>query len=223
MKKMTMTTSIKHHLTDDLLMAYSAGTLPEAFSLVVATHVSMCDECRARLAGFEAVGGAVLDEAPDCTMTEDSFAATMRLIAEMPQDERIEAQEVTGASLFPKPLRDYVGGDLAAVQWKSVGGKVRQAVLPTSRDASVRLLYIPAGVAMPDHGHNGTELTLVLQGAFEDVDDRFGPGDVEVANEDVNHTPVAAPGADCICLAATDAPLRFAGLLPRIAQPFIGI
>ncbi|WP_132464011.1 ChrR family anti-sigma-E factor [Rhodovulum marinum] len=218
-----MTTTIKHHLTDDLLMGYAAGTLPEAFSLVVATHVSLCDECRARLAGYEAVGGAVLEEAPDCAMAEDSFAATMRLIAEMPADERIETDGAAVDHLFPKPLRDYVGGDVEAVHWKSVAGKVRQAVLPTSRDASVRLLYIPAGMAMPDHGHKGTELTMVLQGAFQDEDGLFARGDVEVADEEMEHTPVAAPGPDCICLVATDAPLKFSGFLPRIAQPFIGI
>ncbi|TCP39729.1 ChrR-like anti-ECFsigma factor [Rhodovulum marinum] len=223
MKKMLMTTTIKHHLTDDLLMGYAAGTLPEAFSLVVATHVSLCDECRARLAGYEAVGGAVLEEAPDCAMAEDSFAATMRLIAEMPADERIETDGAAVDHLFPKPLRDYVGGDVEAVHWKSVAGKVRQAVLPTSRDASVRLLYIPAGMAMPDHGHKGTELTMVLQGAFQDEDGLFARGDVEVADEEMEHTPVAAPGPDCICLVATDAPLKFSGFLPRIAQPFIGI
>ena len=40
---------IKHHLTDALIMAYSAGGLPEGFDLVIATHVSLCDECRARV------------------------------------------------------------------------------------------------------------------------------------------------------------------------------
>ena len=53
--------TIRHHLSDQLLMAYSAGDLPEAFNLVVATHVSLCDECRARAEAYEAVGGAVLD------------------------------------------------------------------------------------------------------------------------------------------------------------------
>jgi len=76
---------------------------------------------------------------------------------------------------------------------------------------------------VPDHGHRGTELTLVLQGAFVDATDRFAAGDIEVANEDLNHTPVAEQGMDCICLAATDAPLQFKGLLPRLAQRFIGI
>ncbi|HBV54683.1 MAG TPA: transcriptional regulator, partial [Rhodobacteraceae bacterium] len=43
---------------------------------------------------------------------------------------------------------------------------------------------------------------LVLKGAFRDQTDHFGPGDVEVANEDLEHTPVADIGEDCICLAA---------------------
>jgi putative transcriptional regulator len=64
---------------------------------------------------------------------------------------------------------------------------------------------------------------LVLQGAFRDESDRFGPGDVEVACEDMQHTPIAEDGPPCICLAATDAPLRFSGLLPRLAQPFFRI
>ena len=76
---------------------------------------------------------------------------------------------------------------------------------------------------MPDHGHRGTELTLVLQGAFRDATDRFDAGDIEIANEDLEHRPVAEPGQDCICLAATDAPLRFRSLIPRLAQPLLRI
>ncbi len=213
--------SIKHHLTDALLMAYSAGTLPEAFSLVVATHISMCDECRARLASFDAVGGGMLETSDEVELGEDAFAATMAMIDNMGEDAIIA--EVSEDSLFATPLQDYVGGDLDAVQWKKAGGGVSQAILKTSDAATVRLIRIPAGSSVPDHGHRGTELTLVLQGAFRDEEDRFGPGDVEVADEHLHHTPVAEEGADCICLAATDAPLKFNALLPRIAQPFLRI
>lgn len=218
---MNMTADIHHHLTDALLMAYSAGTLPEAFNLVVATHLSMCDTCRAAADSFDAVGGTMLDSSDMAAMSMDAFEATMRLI-DAPAETQIRAK-VSPDALFPSPLHAYVGGDLDAVKWRAIGGGVRQAILPTSKEASARLLHIPAGVAVPDHGHRGTELTLVLQGAFRDEEDRFGPGDVEVANEDLFHTPVAEPGLDCICLAATDAPLRFRSLIPRIAQPFLRI
>jgi putative transcriptional regulator len=213
---------IRHHLSDELLMAYSAGTLPEAFSLVVATHISLCDECRARLGAHDEVGGAILSDCGTAPIAEDSLEATLRRIASMDAAAEPARTPVPGA-VFPAPLRDYVGGDLSAVKWRSVGGGVRQAVLRTGSDATVRLLHIPPGVAIPDHGHRGTELTLVLKGAFRDEGDRFGRGDIEIANEDLEHTPVAEDGEDCICLAATDAPLRFNALIPRIAQPFIGI
>lgn len=217
-----MTDKIKHHLTDALLMAYSAGTLPEAFSLTVAAHISMCDDCRARLGAFDTLGGALMDDCAAAQLSDDSFEATMARI-DGTQMEAKPSTSIRRKGILPQPIRDYVGGDLEAVKWKPVGMGVKQAILPTSKDASARLLYIPAGAAVPDHGHRGTELTLVLQGAFVDEVDHFGPGDIEIANEELDHTPVADIGADCICLAATDAPLRFRALIPRIAQPFLRI
>ena len=215
--------TIRHHLSDPLLMAYSAGHLPEAFSLVVATHLSLCDECRSRLMTYEALGGAVIGAAVETPTAPDSMAASIARITLLPQQAAAPEPRRGDRGLFPAPLRDYVGGDLAAVKWRSIGLGVRQAILPTRGDASARLLFIPAGRAVPDHGHRGMELTLVLQGAFRDVTDRFGPGDIEIATEELEHTPVAEAGVDCICLSATDAPLRFNKLIPRIAQPFLRI
>lgn len=217
-----MTNEIKHHVTDEILMAYSAGALPEAFDLVIATHVSLCDECRARMDGFDAVGGAVLDECDAVAMSADSLSATMAMIAEADQNHE-EARVAKTGSVFPAPLQEYVNGDLDAVKWRNLGGGVRQAILGKSKDASVRLLHIPAGAAMPDHGHRGMEMTLVLKGAFRDQDGRYARGDVEIADEDLHHTPIAEDGEDCICLAATDAPLKFNAFIPRIAQPFFRI
>lgn len=216
-----MTDTIKHHLSDALLMAYSAGTLPEAFSLTVAAHISMCDDCRARLGAFDTLGGALIDECETADLSDSALEDTLALIDRTEDTEKVAPAPARG--VLPKPVQDYIGGDLDAVKWKSIGMGVKQAILPTSKDATARLLYIPAGSAVPDHGHNGTELTLVLQGAFSDEVDHFGPGDIEIANEELDHTPVAEIGADCICLAATDAPLRFRGLIPRIAQPFLRI
>jgi putative transcriptional regulator len=39
----------------------------------------------------------------------------------------------------------------------------------------------------------------------------------------MHHTPVADIHEDCICLAVTDAPLTFSGLIPKLAQPFLRI
>lgn len=216
-------TEIKHHLNDALLMAYAAGTLPEGFNLVVASHISLCDECRARMHAFDAVGGSLMEDVAPIDMAPDSLDQTLAMIDLAPTKPAASPMPAPRNGIFPKPLQDYVGGDADAVKWHKVGGGVRQSVLQRDGRSSVRLLYIPAGCAVPDHGHRGTELTLVLQGAFADEVDHFGVGDIEIANEELDHQPIAAEGADCICLAATDAPLRFNSLLPRLAQPFLRI
>ncbi len=213
-----MTKTIKHHLTAQLLIGYAAGTLPEAFNLVVATHVSLCDDCRAALAEYDAIGGETMLEAAPVTLSNDALAETLVKIAQ--GDAGSVQTPTTRVGPYPAPLAAYMKDK---AKWRKIGGGVSQMLLHTGDRASVRLLKIPAGTAVPDHGHHGTELTLVLQGAFVDDHDRFAVGDIEVANEDLHHTPIAEMGDDCICLSATEAPLAFSGLLPRIAGRLMGI
>jgi len=85
---------IKHHLSEDLLMRYSNGTLCEAFSLAVATHISMCDDCRAALESYEAMGGALLDVSDPEEMGDDSFESVMALIENQPVQITESAEKV---------------------------------------------------------------------------------------------------------------------------------
>ena len=74
---------------------------------------------------------------------------------------------------------------------------------------------------VPQHTHEGSELTLVLEGAFRDKTGRYARGDLALADGSIEHRPVAEPGEDCMCLTVTDAPLRLTGtetaLLRRLA------
>ena len=218
-------TEVKHHISDDFLIGYAAGSLPAAFDLVVATHVSLSDDARARLHAFDAIGGCILDEMDEAPLAQDSLSKTLSLIDENAASEAASPQNQTRPEddIFPAPLRDMIGCVLADVKWRPIGMGCKQAIISEGKDATARLLFIPAGQAMPRHTHRGTEMTLVLQGAYRDETDRFGRGDIEIGDETMNHTPVAEAGEDCICLIATDARLRFEGLLPRIAQTFLRI
>ena len=198
-------------------MQYANGELPEAYELLIATHISMCDECRTDVAAFDAVGGAVLQELEPVQTV--SFAQTLEKIKQTDRD----VPKPRSKSEVPAPLVDYIGPRFEGVPWKPIGIGARQAILNTADGATARLLYIPGGSAMPNHTHRGLELTLVLRGAFYDGDMRFGQGDIEVADEDDLHTPIADRAGPCICLAATDAPLKFTSFLPRLAQPFFKI
>lgn len=208
---------ISHHIPEPMLMAYAAGTLDHAFSLIVAAHVSLCDECRANLGAHEAVGGTLLQHQAVAKVPEGLKASVLARL-----DDAVPSAPVYDRTgVFPAPVMAALDGE--PPRWRSVGMGVRQCVVHAGRDGTARLLYIPPGRAVPDHGHNGTELTLVLQGAFSDETGRYRAGDVEVADEHLEHTPTADPGAPCICLAATDAKLRFRGLIPRILQPIFRI
>jgi putative transcriptional regulator len=221
--------TISHHISDELLLEYASGALGEGWSIAVATHLAMCPSCRRRLSLMENAGGSFL-EAIEVERHDDedqSWAALRsRLIGDGPRHGRTPAKIETAhvQARVPEPLRSYLGGDLDTLKWKSLGvGAAQFIVKIQDGSASVRLLRIPAGKPVPEHSHGGRELTLVLGGCFRDGSDFYGAGDFEEADPSTNHQPIAMPGEDCICLAVTDAPLRFRSLLVRLIQPLLGI
>ncbi len=208
---------ITHHVPDALLAAYAAGNLSHAFSVVVASHVSMCPQCRAGLQAHQAVGGVLLED----TETVAVSSGLKDDILSMLDAPFIPEPVYERSGVYPGPVMQALKG--RAPRWKTLGMGVRQDILSEDEFGSVRLLHIQPGQAVPDHGHNGMELTLVLQGSFSDETGRFGVGDLEVADEELEHTPVADAGGACICLAATDARLRFNAIVPRLLQPIFRI
>ena len=217
--------TVKHHLSDDLILAYGTGELDEATSLLVATHMALCPTCRAALEAAETMGGVLLESLPASDIDESELNAVLaRVDHKEAAPPKIESKKRGSSFVLPQPLRDYVGGDVDTLRWSGLGGGVGQLLVPIgSSKAKARLLNIPAGAKVPEHSHGGLELTLVLSGSFYDDGAWFRRGDVEEADATVEHQPIAGPEEACICLAVTDAPLRFRGLLPRLAQPFLGI
>lgn len=209
-------TDIRHHIPDELLDAYGAGRLAHPFAVVVAAHLSLCDDCRARHEAACLIGGALLERAEKAAMRADARELIMAAL-----DAPAPRPAVRGSGIFPAPVMAELGG--RPPRWRMLGGGIRQQILSADTTGSLRLLYIPPGRAVPEHGHRGLEMTLVLQGSFSDSEGTFGRGDVETAHAEIDHQPIADPGAPCICLAATDAPLRFNAMLPRLLQPLFRI
>ena len=97
----------KHHIPNEILVAYSTGTLPEAFSIIVACHISLCDKCRVEVEALDAVGGAILTNQEKIDVDEDSFLKTMELISN--SNEKILETEKSSKSIYPNPLKNYIG------------------------------------------------------------------------------------------------------------------
>jgi len=205
-----------HHAPDAMLAALAAGSLPYPFAALLAAHVSLCDECRSRLDAHRVLGGLVLDALPPVGLAP---SARDRALAGIEAGTCAASAKPRGG--YPAPLPGFVGPD--GPHWRSLGFGAKQAMLWSGPSGTLRMLLIPAGQAVPEHGHRGLELTLVLSGAFSDATGHFRAGDLEVADEALGHTPHATDDAPCICVAATDAPLRFRAMIPRLLQPLFRI
>jgi putative transcriptional regulator len=82
-------------------------------------------------------------------------------------------------------------------------------------------MRIEPGVGAPRHTHGGMEITLVLDGAYADATGTYGRGDVQVADDGVEHEPVAVGEKTCLCLVVSDAPIKLTGFFGRLLNPFI--
>jgi putative transcriptional regulator len=217
--------NINFHLSDDLLLRYSSGNLDEASGLLVASHLALCPNCRARNASADSLGGFILDSLPEAAVSPAMMDSVLARVRRESKAAARPAPSPAGANaVIPEPLRSYVGGDVHELKWALLAPRVHQVRIntPGSR-ASARLLRFQSGLSVPAHGHRGRELTLVLTGSLCDRDAILCRGDIAETDEKTEHQPYAGPGEDCICLAVTDAPLRFKNMFARLLQPLFGI
>ena len=218
---------ITHHLSEELLLDYSSGALSEAWSIAVAAHLSKCPRCRASHAKLEEIGGSLLTDSTPEELSDDIFSNVLDRLDEVGASEGNEIRKSFGwASSYgiPSVVADYLAADTEELPWKSLGLGVSQVVLETKdKSATARLLKIPAGKKVPHHSHNGRELTVIFSGGFTDETGSYGPGDIQEIHGNIEHQPWVRDGEDCICLAVTEAPLKFSNVAVRLAQPLIGI
>lgn len=212
--------SIAHHPDDALLLAYAAGITDEAEGLLVATHMTFCAACRAAVADMEKIGGGLLERVAPAPLTAGALnRALVRLDTVKPYERPHRDVSHDGT---PDVLHAYLGGDLADVRWRRMGPKLAYAPLFRRGGTRVRLLRGAPGADAGRHSHYGLEYTLVLRGGYTDHTGSYGPGDLQLADAAVSHSPVADPGEDCINLAVTTDSLRFENLLQKIAGPLFG-
>lgn len=222
--------TIKHHPDEATIMAYAAGTLDEAFAVLVSCHLEKCAHCREVLKTAELIGGSALETTEEASIDHGSFGRLLEKIsASEAREPRIDLSVKQLASEHadstPRALSYYLDKPLDAVDWKRAGPGVWQLPIKLSGTAqsSLRLLRISPGKSVPEHGHGGQEMTMILSGAYQDEIGHFGPGDVADLDDHVEHQPHVVSDEDCICIAATEAPTRFKGVVSRLLQPLIGI
>jgi putative transcriptional regulator len=216
--------TISHHLDEATVLALAAGTLDDAHAIVAGTHISMCAQCRRSLKHSEAIGGGILSDQEGAAVSQTCRAATLASLDAMPLTVKAVPENKTGE--LPAVLRRAIGhSSLDGIKWtrKLPGIAIYDVPLPNGTKSKLKLLSLDKGKAMPDHGHNGEELTLVLKGSYSDKMGRFKAGDIADLAEDVEHQPIVDSDENCICLVSFDEPAKFKSIWARLAQPFSGM
>lgn len=216
--------SIQHHPTDDLLLAFASGQLPAGAALLVASHAQGCSVCAERLQPLQALGGVLLDELPAASLRPDALARALAALDAPVQPGA--AAPVRGLPPLPAGAtwpRALAGCSATRWRWIGPGMYFSRVALPADPAANVFLLRIGKGKYLPRHSHSGWEMTQILYGSFHDGRAHFGPGDFDVADGEVHHQPVVQAGSECICLAAVEGKVLFEGFIARKLGALVGM
>lgn len=199
-----------------MLAGYAAGTLPRALHALVGAHLEISPANRAFVSRLEdglshAVTGAKPTEIRHRDQRLDAIFA----------EECPRVAPKAGAAVETRAIRHFLGRPLEDLPFRTILPGVKEYRIETGDDTRAVLYRIRAGRKMPQHSHDGSEVTLVLQGGFSDETGHYRRGDMVIADEHVDHVPVADLDEECICFAVMDAPLRLTGPFGRLVNRFI--
>lgn len=216
--------SAHHHPADAWLLDYTTGNLPESFETVISAHVGTCETCRASVQAAERIGGELLSALAGSAVTVDAGTIVSGHEPASAEDALpTRALNAGSDGSFDFFVSNYLKCSSTALPWKTLGKGLQICRLSEQDGVRLWMLKAQPGTVLPAHTHEGSELTLVLKGAYFCGSEIFRAGDIEDADETTEHQPVVTRDGECICLAVTEGRLRFAGLLPKLVQPFVGI
>lgn len=221
---------ISFHPTDGQLHQFVTGDLTSAMSLVVSAHVDMCKHCQQTVADMtDDLANRWMNDRPlersNLNMIDTPDMSSMLAgIMELEEDPAIETTpvaksiELDGRQFeLPRTLGRFVH---KTESWSKLVGKLWQAPVDLGEIGKAHFIYMEKGGSVPEHTHRGNELTLVVNGEFEDGQRCFDTGDFIHLNNQHTHTPVSNHDDGCLVFSFVDEPLHFTSGLARLLNPF---
>lgn len=210
-----------NHPYDELLAAYSAGSLPLSQALCVSAHLENCVSCSKQLQRLNRLGSQLMQQLKPARASEQLKNKLLDSLDSL-TDEAPEHEPDKVDPSIPRCLHQFIDGSYDDLRWKRVSADIYSVELcRDSNGAKVELLKIKPGGSATTHTHLGDEYTVILEGSFSDEEGLYQRGDFMVKGANDQHTPVATKDRECICLAVTEGPIQFTGPVSRLLNPFI--
>ncbi len=221
---------IKHHPTQDLLQGFVTGELPASLSAAIAMHNDMCPSCAKKTAQMMDAQASQsfeeLDMHPDSVDEQSAMAVTSSfdfddMIGAIVADEAVASIPIRQPKTVTMGDKDYVLPQaIEIVELGSLShlGKLTRARLQLGEGKiHTSLLHIQPGGEVPEHTHKGYELTLLLDGEFDDDEGHYVAGDFIMLDGTRTHQPRSEHG--CLCFTVVNEPLKFTQGLNRLLNP----
>jgi putative transcriptional regulator len=223
---------ITHHPTHSLLNDYVQGVLPASLSAAISVHAEMCSVCAKNIQALteEAARNAFAEKSKTYPATQnksdvDKFITNMSLFDSMLKS--ITDDESTSEMITMDPLEIEIKGttyqlpnalrSISMMGWQKMGELSRARLNLNEGAVHSSLLHIDKNGKVPSHTHKGFELTLLLEGSFEDERGTYVKGDFIWLTNQVTHTPHTKEG--CLCFTIADDALQFTQGLSKLLNP----
>lgn len=216
------------HITESMAVSYAAGFCGEGVALAIAAHLTYCPACRALVARREALLGALMATgdassaapppvhqpgAPNADAPDGLPACLAARLDEIHDEPQPLAPLEAGP--LPRVVAARIGVPYGEISWKFLLPGVSEHKIIDENGETTSLVRAKPGVSIPRHTHCADELTVIFDGVLEDGDHAYLPGDIILANADVEHGPRAGGDRPCVCLTALTGGVRFTGLFGR--------
>jgi putative transcriptional regulator len=223
---------IKHHPKFELLKSFVNGDLLASLSAGIAIHADMCKQCKHQI--------AQLTE----QVAESNFEFEKAFLDRFIVDEQQDLDEIASIN-FDDMISDITASDdievlapkenkfisfnetkcclPAALNNMSLGktahiGKLSRARIQLDEgEIHSSLLHIQPGGGVPEHTHKGFELTLLLEGSFEDEKGKYVKGDFIMLDSNHQHHPISSEG--CLCYTVANDALHFTQGINKLLNP----
>ncbi|WEM44815.1 ChrR family anti-sigma-E factor (plasmid) [Photobacterium sp. DA100] len=215
--------NIHFHPDHNLLSRYACGELESASSIMISAHLEYCPSCRQKIAAIEAEQAGQLEKSEPATLSP-ALEAMMHQIMDQEfvdtvVDQQPDSQLMLEGKTYPLPSALQRHNEKIG-PWSRLPGNIKRAQVDVCGTSKMNFIYMDSDSALPEHTHQGQEITLVLAGEFYDESGTYRAGDFIVQTKQHQHLPRTREGQDCLCLTLLNAPLHFTSGLATLLNPF---
>lgn len=193
-----------------LLFGYAAGILDEAQTLIVAAHVALSPGVRHTLSVYEQLGGCLIEqECAPVAMCDTALDSVLARLDSRPPRQRPPEGTIFGEELdLPDILAGYLRGQQRALRWQNPFPGFRMMELAMEcRQSKASIIQAEPAYKTPEHTHHGLEITLVLDGGYEDEKGHYNRGDIILRNDQFRRGPMACAKHGCTGLLVYSRPV----------------